>query len=236
MANNKNYFKMLYGLSEIQYNQIVKVFANFKEVDKVIRELEDFLKRQEAEFLKIANKLNLALDQDNMIELTKQNMKKLKTKIGESGGLLQFNYITPITRPLEIFNQENPLDAHPLVVFISYVGVGSDGAMHFVGINIHHVPAQYRKLFWNWIVREFLIKGKNNRRRLEIPQSLYFQLKDNPELRFAIQGYRRYSTKQAKNIHRILLKDYENIFAPRFKARFKVWSQRHSKFIQRPKK
>jgi predicted nucleotidyltransferase len=27
---------MLYGLSEIQYNQIVKVFANFKEVDKVI--------------------------------------------------------------------------------------------------------------------------------------------------------------------------------------------------------
>lgn len=36
MVNNKTDCKMHYGLSELQYGQIVNVFANNKDVDKVI--------------------------------------------------------------------------------------------------------------------------------------------------------------------------------------------------------
>jgi len=36
VVNNKRDYKMHYGLSELQYGQIVNVFANNKDVDKVI--------------------------------------------------------------------------------------------------------------------------------------------------------------------------------------------------------
>jgi len=206
-----------------------------KNNDEVIKELEKLLAKQEKEFLKVVNKFDIELDQDNMILATKKNIKKVENKIGAAGGLFTFNYSNPITRPLDVFDKDNPLDTHPLAIFIANVGKGSDGSEHSVFINIHHITSKYRKLFWNWILREYLISGKNNRRRLEIPGTLYYILLDNPEMKFALQGYRRYSNKQITNLKKVPLSEYENIFDQKYKARFKMWNQQKNKFVQRGK-
>jgi hypothetical protein len=204
-----------------------------KTTDKVIKELEKLLAKQEKEFVKVANRLKLELDQDMMVVANKKNMKKIENITSASGGIYTFNYSDPLTRN---FTAENPLDTKPLGVFIANVGLGSDGSIHCVMINIHHIPASYRKHFWNWILREFLIAGKSNRRKLEIPETLYYILRDNPELRYALQGYRRYSYKQITNLKKLPLSEYDNIFNQKYKARFKIWNEQKNKFIQRPGK
>lgn len=64
---------MLYGLSEIQYNQIVKVFANFKEVDKVIlygsRAKGTQKPYSDIDITILGNNINLSLLQKIEIEL-----------------------------------------------------------------------------------------------------------------------------------------------------------------------
>ena len=36
MANNKNYFKMIFGLSNKHYDQIIKVFSKYQNIERVI--------------------------------------------------------------------------------------------------------------------------------------------------------------------------------------------------------
>lgn len=200
-----------------------------KQVDKVVKELEKLLVKQEKDFLKIAGKLNLDLDDENLIKPTKENIKKVDKKISfGSGGIFIFNYNEPISDPNQ-FNSLNPLDAHPLTIYLNTF-ISTSGNKLMSGFNLHHISASYRKYFWNWILREYLII-KNNRRKLEIPATLYYILKDTPELRFALSGYRLYAVSQIKNMKRIPIKEYQNIFQPKYKARFKIWNGK--KFIQR---
>lgn len=231
-------FKEYYTNIDNMLNEAKKVSSKTKDKDvkkssdKTVKVLQKLLDKQTKEFDKIVKKLDLAIDDENNIVVDKKNMKKINNVIGDSGGVFSFNYSDPLTKN---FTAENPLDAHPLGVFISNIGTGSDGSLHCCMINLHHIPStgNLRKMFWNWIIREFLIAGKNNRRKLMIPSTLYFVLKDNPEFRFALAGYRRYSYAQIKGLKKLTIKEYDNVFTPKYKARFKVWNDRLQKFVPR---
>jgi hypothetical protein len=185
-----------------------------------------------------AAQMTLDIDEEGLIDVTPQNLQKIdrefkRKRLPPAGKLLVFNYSTPLS-PLQRFTKENPLDTHPLVVFITNIGKGSDGAEHFVGFNIHHLPANLRKLFWNFIITNYLI-AKNRNRRLEVPERLYYVLKDNPELNFALQGYRRYSWAVAKNVRKVPIREYKKIFTPSYRARFYVYNKQMGKLVPRGK-
>jgi len=187
--------------------------------------------------LKVAQ-MKLDIDEEGLIDVTPQNLQKIdkefkRKRLPPAGKLLVFTYRKPLS-PLQTFTKENPLDVHPLVVYLTNIGKGSDGAEHFVGFNIHHLPANLRKLFWNYIVTQYLV-AKNRNRRLEVPENLYFLLKDNPELRFALQGYRRYSWGVATNVKKVPIREYKKIFSPAYRARFYVYNKQMGKLVPRGK-
>lgn len=185
-----------------------------------------------------AAQMSLDIDEAGLIDVTPQNIQKIdrefkRKRLPPAGKLLVFTYRTPLS-PLQTFTKENPLDVHPLVVYLTNIGKGSDGAEHFVGFNIHHIPSNLRKLFWNYIITQYLV-AKNRNRRLEVPENLYFLLKDNPELRFALQGYRRYSWGVAKNVKKVPIREYKKIFSPAYRARFFVYNKQMGKLVPRGK-
>jgi len=194
-----------------------------------------------------AAQMMLDIDEEGLIDVTPQNLQKIdrefkRKRLPPAGKLLVFNYSTPLS-PLQRFTKENPLDTHPLVVYIKNIGKGSDGAEHFVGINLHHIPANMRKLVWNFIITNYLI-AKNKNRRLDLPRiidengkerHLYHILRDNEELSDSSKAFRRYSWAVAKNVRKVPIREYKKIFTPSYRARFYVYNKQMGKLVPRGK-
>ncbi len=73
MVNNKSNYKMQYGLSQLQFDQIIKVFSNHKEIEEVIlygsRAKGTQTPYSDIDLTILGNNINFSLQQKIEIEL-----------------------------------------------------------------------------------------------------------------------------------------------------------------------
>ena len=193
--------------------------------DKTTNQLNKMLDKQTKQINKLTKKLGIKTD-DNMLDFGDNKTANAITRVFRSnfgkGGIFSFSYSKTLT-PKERFNKDDlgSHDRKPLIVYMGKAGTGKDGRMHHYGINFHHVPQKYRRMLFNWIIKEYLI-NKNGRKQLDIPSDLYDVLKNSSTLKVSLDGFRRYTSQYIDGLELIPPKNYDKIFKDPYRSLYKA--------------